>query len=519
MKRQSGTIASVLRAALYVRVSSEEQVQGYSLDAQDRAGRLFCDAHGWEIVRTYRDEGKSARTDDLGKRPAFQHLLNDAEVGLIDVIVVHKLDRFARNLLVTLETLTRLERAHVGFVSISEQMDFTTANGKVLLAMLAAFAQHYSDNLSWETKKGKAERKAQGLFNGLLPFGVKKNSDGIPVPDPETYPGLLLAFRQCADGKSDREVANELNEAGFRTSGNRGQNLFTKDTVCRLLQNRFYLGELPDGPGWMAGAHEPLLDDDLFDRAQTARRANRRSFAPRSVAPNRRTHSLSGLGICGYCGGRLHITTDRHGKARVYCYRGRQAARCGQRSTFLDGFEAQIATYLGTFQLPDETVLDVIRMYDQASALSNDAESRRRAIEGRLERIRELYKWGDLTRSAYASERDNLDAELTTLRGNTDRATMLTEAAALLRDLPAAWEAASPDQRNRLARLVFESVEVKDDQLVAVIAQPDFAPFFLASNGDLSQFKTNENDTEEPVSSSEVMTGRKRRDSNPRSQP
>src|SRR5215213_2620974 len=198
--------APTTRAALYVRVSSEEQVEGYSLEAQVRSGRLYGDAHGWEITEIYRDEGKSARTDDLSRRPAFQQLLADAEAKHFDVIVVHKLDRFSRNLRVTLETLERLQSWGVGFVSISEQMDFTTPIGKVVLATLAAFAQYYSDNLSLETKKGKAERKAQGLYNGILPFGLKKNSGGLPVPDPETYPGLLLAFGEAAKGASDREV-------------------------------------------------------------------------------------------------------------------------------------------------------------------------------------------------------------------------------------------------------------------------------------------------------------------------
>src|SRR5918995_1692158 len=278
-----------IRAALYERVSSEEQVEGYSLDAQDRAGRHYCDAHGWEIVQVYRDEGRSARTDDLAKRPAFEQLLADAEAGLIDVVVVHKLDRFARNLRVTLETLERLDQAGVGFVSISEQMDFTTPIGKVILATLAAFAQYYSDNLSTETKKGKAERKAQGLHNGLLPFGLKTNPDGIPVPDPETYPGLLLAFRLAAEGKSDREVATALNAAGYRTSGNRGRNPFSKDTVCVLLQNRFYLGQLPDGNGgYIPAVHQPVLDAELFDQAQRARAANRRIPGPKSVPQGKR---------------------------------------------------------------------------------------------------------------------------------------------------------------------------------------------------------------------------------------
>ncbi len=190
------------RVALYVRVSSEEQVQGYSLDAQTRAIEVWCAQHEHEIVARYRDEGRSARSDNLDRRPAFKQMLADAEAGRLDVVVVHKLDRFARNLLVALETLQRLERFDVGFVSLSEQMDFTTPIDKVILATLAAFAQYYSDNLSAETKKGKHERKEQGLYNGLLPFGLKKNSDGIPVPDPEAYPGLLLAFRLAAGARA-----------------------------------------------------------------------------------------------------------------------------------------------------------------------------------------------------------------------------------------------------------------------------------------------------------------------------
>ncbi|MDP9366509.1 MAG: recombinase family protein, partial [Chloroflexota bacterium] len=339
----------VVRAGLYERVSSEEQVEGYSLDAQDRAGRLYCGAHGWDVARVYRDEGRSARTDDLAKRPQFAAMLADAEAGLLDVVVVHKLDRFARNLRVTLETLERLERRGVGFVSISEQMDFTTPIGKVVLATLAAFAQFYSDNLAGEIRKGKRERRAQGLYNGVLPFGLKTNADGVPVPDPGAYPGLLLAFRLAAEGKSDRDVAEALNAAGYRTTGNRRRNPFTKDTVCRLLQNRFYLGELPDGAGGgKPAAHQPVLDAELFDQAQRARAANRRAPGPLSVPPTRRTHSLSGLGTCGRCGGRLHVMTDRHAKARVYCYKARQGERCPQRSAMLDGIEAQLAAYLGT---------------------------------------------------------------------------------------------------------------------------------------------------------------------------
>ena len=471
-----------LRAAPYRRVSSDEQIEGYSLDAQTRAVRQYCESHGWAIVHEYSDEGKSARTDDLAKRPAFGQMLADAEAGLFDVIVVHKLDRFARNLRVTLETLERLDRAGVAFVSISEQMDFTSPIGKVILATLAAFAQYYSDNLSWETKKGKHERKAQGLYNGVLPFGVKRNKDvRVPVPDPESYPGLLLAMQTAAQGKSDRDVADVLNEAGYRSTGNRGHNPFTKDTVRPILTNRFYLGELPDGAGgWIKGAHAPMLDDDLFEQVKQVRAANRTAIA--TVAHSMRRYALSGLAVCGHCGGRLHFQTDRYEQSRVFCYQGKQATAtaCAQRSHKLAPIEAQLGAYLATFHLDDETVAEIITLYERSRDERDDSERRRREIESRLARIAELYKWGDLTRDAYQSERDQLQGELGGLKRTTSISDLLTRTAAFLRDLPTTWEAATSAQRNALAGLVFQSVEIKDDRVIAVVVNEDFVPYFAA---------------------------------------
>ena len=156
------------RVAIYVRVSSEEQIQGYSLDAQEHAGREYCRSHGWTVHRVYRDEGRSARTDEETKRPEFAQMLLDADAGAIDTIVVHKLDRFARNRRVAFESFHRLGKCGVGFVSIAENLDYSTPAGQLMLTMLVGLSQFYSDNLSAETKKGKAERKRQGLYLSLI---------------------------------------------------------------------------------------------------------------------------------------------------------------------------------------------------------------------------------------------------------------------------------------------------------------------------------------------------------------
>ena len=139
------------------------------------------------------------------------------------------------------------------------------------------------------------------------------------MPDPQTYPGLLLAFQLAAEGRSDREVAEMLNAAGYRTTGNRGARPFSKDSVRRIILNRFYLGELPDGNGgWMPGAHQAVLDPALFDAAQAARLANLRRRDGRTHRAQ--IFSLSRVAVCGHCGGRIHIARDAKGHPRAYCY-------------------------------------------------------------------------------------------------------------------------------------------------------------------------------------------------------
>src|SRR5687767_2619834 len=111
-------VANGRRAAIYARVSSEEQVDGYSLDAQLRACRAYLTDHGWTVVAEYVEEGRSARTDDIAKRPQFKRMMEDARRRGFDLLIVHKLDRFARNRRIAFECFDRLSKWGVGFVSL-----------------------------------------------------------------------------------------------------------------------------------------------------------------------------------------------------------------------------------------------------------------------------------------------------------------------------------------------------------------------------------------------------------------
>ena len=124
-----------MRAVAYIRVSSQDQVDGHSLKAQERLFLELCQTRGWEPVGIYREEGRSAHSDSIAKRPVVRQLLDDAAQGKFDGVVVHPLDRWSRNARIALESLATLARNNVALASITENIEYSTAHGKLLMAI------------------------------------------------------------------------------------------------------------------------------------------------------------------------------------------------------------------------------------------------------------------------------------------------------------------------------------------------------------------------------------------------
>ena len=194
-----------MKAVIYLRVSTKEQAEeGYSIPAQAEACRRFIADKGWELADEYVDRGESARTADRPQLQAMLARLNDDPS--IDYLVVHKLDRLARNLEDHAAIRAALRKAHVQLHSVTETLE-DSASGKLVEGILASIAEFYSANLGQEIRKGMDQKAAQGGWPVRAPFGYRnvrrdgpgRRGESVLEPDPQA-PLVVWAFERYATG-------------------------------------------------------------------------------------------------------------------------------------------------------------------------------------------------------------------------------------------------------------------------------------------------------------------------------
>ena len=211
MKKQSELVsaAETTRAAIYIRVSSEEQVSGYGLDVQRERCRAQAIAKGWSIAGEYEDAGISG-TKDATQRPGLAGLIAAAEIGNIDAVIVLALDRLGRRTRIVLDLVDQLSAAGVDIVSCKESLDTTTPAGRFVLTMFAAIAQLERDNIVERTTAGRNVRGLKdGEKGGRVPYGYTRGPAGLVI-DEDAAGIVRRIFRLRADHHTLRDIASIL---------------------------------------------------------------------------------------------------------------------------------------------------------------------------------------------------------------------------------------------------------------------------------------------------------------------
>ena len=477
--RHNGDEPRKARAVAYVRESTEEQGKGFSPDAQREAIRRFADENELELVDDYCDFHSGWKQAD--GRPEFQRLMTDAAERRFDVVLVYHTSRFARNQSEARRYKALLrDRLGIRVVSVTQPIGDDPSDPSFFLAesIHEMFDEYYSVSLSFWTRTGLREKARQGHLVGSLPWGYVRDRDsGLAVPDPGRAELVRDLFERYATGQeSDRSLAEWLNARGARTAKDRA---FGKDTVREMLVNAAYCGYvcgLRSKDRSVRGLHEPLVSEELFERVQEIRAWRTRVLKPGKPSED---YLLRKLLYCERCGARMHGTRgSRAGVRRYLCSTRRYSKGCGQPITKAEPLEAQLVEWLHDFQ-PDEQVrthvLDVIRA--EAKRLAGDDPARRRELHSQLDRLRDLYVLGDLTKNQYVMKRQVIEEELSRHAPPFDAA--LAQAEALLDDFARFWsEEPSPLERRKLISTLLDRVWQDDGRIVAVRPRQPFVRYF-----------------------------------------
>ncbi|MCE1236113.1 MAG: recombinase family protein [Hyphomicrobiales bacterium] len=286
--------ASVVRCAVYTRKSSEEGLEQSfnSLDAQREACEAYVasqKSEGWVVLpQMYDDGGISGGTMD---RPALQRLLADIEAGLIDTVVVYKVDRLTRSLGDFAKIVEVFDAASVSFVSVTQSFNTTTSMGRLTLNMLLSFAQFEREVTGERIRDKIAASKAKGMWmGGRPPLGYEVRDRKLEIVEAEAET-VRHIFTRYAELGSVLDLWDELAAAGISAkrhvsvAGNvTGGGTLGRGALYHLLQNRLYRGEIDHKGTIHPGEHEAIVGQDLWNRVQAVLAENRIERAVRSDA-------------------------------------------------------------------------------------------------------------------------------------------------------------------------------------------------------------------------------------------
>ncbi|MCD6350576.1 MAG: recombinase family protein [Armatimonadetes bacterium] len=277
-----------MRAAIYVRVSTEEQARGgVSLDFQEERYRDAAIKAGAELIEVFRDPGYSGSNLN---RPTIQQLLQ--RLDEFDLLVVWKLDRLSRSVRDWSNLMHTLAEKQVGFVSVSEQFDFASPWGKAALNMLATFSELFLDILRSNVRAALHHLAHQGRRPAGSAYGYRRENKRMVIVRDEAAV-VRRVFREFNEGASLVELARRLNRDGVPCR--RGGKYWRVNMVERILTNPMYIGQFIYGGELFEGDHEPIVGEDEFYHAQ--RRIQLRRKGPR----NSRSR-FTALFRCGLCG-------------------------------------------------------------------------------------------------------------------------------------------------------------------------------------------------------------------------
>jgi site-specific DNA recombinase len=451
-------------AVVYIRVSTEDQVDGYSLETQEEQARSYCQREHLRVLKVFIEPGVSAMT--ASKRPAFQKALDYCEQHKQEVgfFIVSRFSRFSRNALDGLQTVYRLAALGIVLRSVSEPVD-ESAFGDLMKVLHFGIAQLDNRVRSDVTRENMKTAVQNGRWTWRSPLGYR-TVNGEIEPDPKTAPLIAEGFRLYACGThSMREVLRRINAQGLK--GRHGKPL-SAETFRNMLRNAFYAGWVVV-PTWdvaTRGLHQPIVEQDVWDRVQELLNPQKTT---RTYDRDNPDHPLRGFVRCA-CGKAFtaSYSTGKSGQK----YRYYHCVGCGNRVPGND-LDAAFAAMLKMMQ-PHPAAASLITAALQEAwekrreaGLSEQRRLETRVADLRAKRTRMAERYlvdGGVDRETYQEVKTAQDCEISEAekelarlsdQNSDDYSQLLEYSGALITNAATMWAELQDHRKRRLQELLF----------------------------------------------------------------
>ena len=483
-----------MNTIVYCRVSSRDQIEGTSLESQERACRDYAAKHGLVVTKVFVEEGESAKFADRTQLLALLDFCRQRD-NRVETLLVWKVDRFARNVEDHFTVKANLRRLGVTVLSVTEPIE-ADPNGKLLETILAGFAQFDNDVRAVRTVQGMQQRLRDGIYPWKPPLGYI--SGKLPKktepdrPDPKTFALLQRAWRFFATGSYTKATILRLLRS-WGVTGYHGRPL-TAQTLDRMFRNVFYAGRVRDP--WsgedVPGKHVPMVTTAEYWRVQEIIASRNRSLPHNRLHPD---FSLRGFVKCPSCN---HPMTGAYstGKYRPYPYYSCAHAKCPtrRRGYRAEAVELEFTSRLASFSMPRHLATEIVAgVREETLRLARERRTslarRDAAMESLNEQMRELVTMRAsclISDDEFLRQRDHLRARMSRAQGQDSageeslRPLTMVEAEEFVEvvcDLPRTWSLMPVAIKQRLRAAIlpdgyqFRSVRTPNSSLLFSVFQ------------------------------------------------
>jgi len=377
------------RCAVYCRVSTDERLdqEFNSIDAQKEAGHAYIAsqrAEGWiPVTDDYDDPGFSGGNTD---RPALKRLLADIERGLIDIVVVYKIDRLTRSLADFAKMVELFDQRDVSFSAVTQQINSATSMGRLMLNVLLSFAQFEREVTGERIRDKIAAAKRKGMWMGGVPsIGYDVVNRQLVINEAEAAV-VRRIFEEMLTIGSPTQIATNLTAEGITTKAwttqegqARSGTRIDKKYLHKLLRNRIYLGELSHKGNWYPGAHPSIIDQALWDKVAAVLAKDGHARSVETKIRSRTDALLRGL-LYTPSGERMYPTYSNKRGHKYHYYVSKSESRFGAPGKSYERLpapeiEAAVVAQIRTVLTSPESIASVVRHIQRNGAQIDEAST------------------------------------------------------------------------------------------------------------------------------------------------